>query len=196
MNTTNPPVPPDSSVSPGFPRVGQLFRSRRSEHRLRIVEVARLAGLRDTAKSLRTLDQLERGGQGPLDLIKVLCGFYGIDLNAVREAWQLDEEDRKRFRWEAAGGRPYLLVKVIPAVYQRREVPAGLDRERAMAWAQAALKGRGHVMAGTLVLGASEAIWFREDGSFFVSDNGAVPYSSVRGRSFTFAVSAPRTEPE
>src|ERR1035437_10266557 len=187
MNTTNPPVPPDSSVSPGFPRVGEMFRSCRSERRLRIVEVARLAGLRDTPKVLRNIDAMEREGQGFLDLIETLCAFYGIDLGAVREAWQLDEADRKRFRWEAAGARPYLVVKIIPAVYMRKDVPEGLDRESAIKLAQATLKERGHVMAGTLVLGASEAIWFRENGTFFTSSNGMAPYSSVRGRRFTFA---------
>ena len=41
--------------------------------------------------------------------------------------------------------------------------------------------------AGTLVLSPDEAIWYRENGTFFLSDNGAVPYSSVGGKRFTFA---------
>jgi hypothetical protein len=52
--------------------------------------------------------------------------FFGIELEDVREAWKLDEADRKRLRWEFDGGRPYLVIRFMPSVYRRSQVPEGL----------------------------------------------------------------------
>jgi hypothetical protein len=49
--------------------------------------------------------------------------------------------------------------------------------------------------AGTLVLAPDRAIWIREDASFFTSSNGMVPYTSVRGKRFTFTATTTGTGP-
>lgn len=171
----------------GFSWVGQLFRSRRKARGLRIVEVARQAGLRDSAKPLRQIDELERKGLAPIDLVKTLCTFFGVELQAIREMWELDEEDRRRLRWDAAGGHPYFVVRWMPSVYQRKAVPAGLDRERLIKWAQTFVREELKDRRGCLVLSPEETVWFKEDGAHFISHDGFVPYTSVRGKRFMFA---------
>ena len=105
------------------------------------------------------------------------------------------EEERRRRHWEAAGGRPYLVTHVGPATWLRGEAPGGMDRDAAVAWASNALVRKSHRFGGCLVLGPAEAVWFREDGSSFVSNSGFTPHSRVRGRAFVLENLAGKNEP-
>ena len=170
-----------------FPRVGHLFQSRRAARHLRIVEVARLAGLRDKARVLRQIDRLEKDGLAPRHLVESLCAFFRIDLQEVREAWRLDEADRKRLQWESTGARPYLVVRFMASVYRQSPVPEGLEGPGAIRWAQAHLRDRWNSrFQGCVVLSPDEVAWFQRDGTYQLSRDIPPPSMSVRGRRFIF----------
>lgn len=169
-------------------RVGEMFRSARVARGFRIIEVARLAGLPQKAKSFRNIDRLEREGQGPTDLVRSLATFFAIDLGAVVEAWRLDEADRRRFRWEATGGRPYLVLRLLPGVYLQTAMPEGLDREEAINWARTVLQERWEGrLRGCVVLSPDEVAWLKEDGSCRITHDVLPPWMSLKGKPFIFA---------
>jgi hypothetical protein len=105
----------------------------------------------------------------------------------VGEAWKLDEAYRKRLRWEADGGRPYLVMRFMPSVYRRSHVPEGLEGKTAIEWAQAVLRERWEGrFKGCLVLSPDEIAWLSEDGAYHFSRD-ILPHSmSVRGKRFMF----------
>ena len=63
---------------------------------------------------------------------------------------------------EEAGPLPYLVERLMPAVYRRRPVPGGLARDDLIAWAgdEAVAAGRGMC----LVLGPEECVYLTPDG--------------------------------
>ncbi len=177
----------DGTDTIDFPRLGHLFRSRRLARRLRIVELARQAGLRDNARVLRQIDRLEKHGLAPLHLVESLCAFFRIELQEARKAWKLDEADRKRLRWESTGGRPYIVVRFMASVYRQSRVPEGLEGPDAIRWAQAYLRDRWESrFLGCVVLSPDEIAWFQKDGTCQLSRDIAPPSISVRGRRFMF----------
>ena len=178
---------PDGTGTLDFPRVGHLFRSNRVARHLRIVDLARQAGLRDIAKVLRQIDRLENDGLGPLHLVESLCAFFRIDLQEARKAWKLDEADRKRLQWESTGGRPYIVVRFMASVYRQSPVPEGLEGSAAIEWGRAHLRDRwGGKFRGCVVLSPDEIAWIEEDGSYSVRSDFPPPSMSVRGRRFMF----------
>ncbi len=168
-------------------RVAEIFRSARVSRGLRVVEAARLAGMRDTPKVLRHIERLETGGLAPLHVVRSLCAFFGIDLQEVREAWKLDETERKRRAWESAGGQPYLVIRFMPSVYRQSSAPEGLDRKKLIAWARSVLTERwkGH-FEGCLVLSPYEIAWFGRSGGYEIRSDVPAPSMSIRGKRFMF----------
>lgn len=178
---------PDGTATLKFPRVGHLFRSRRVARHLRIVELARMAGLGDKARVLRHIDRLEQHGFAPIYVVRSLCAFFGIDLQDVREARKLDEADRKRLQWESTGGRPYLVVRFMAAVYRKSKVPDGLEGSSAIEWAQSVLSDRWRGrFKGCLVLSPDEIAWFEEDVTYRLRRDLPLPSMSTRGKRFMF----------
>ncbi|HQR65843.1 MAG TPA: helix-turn-helix transcriptional regulator [Thermoanaerobaculia bacterium] len=170
--------------TPGSSRVGHFFRSARKSRGLRIVEVARLAGLGDKARVLRRIDRLEREGLAPVDLVRTLCQFFGIEIQDVREAWKLDEEDRIEAGWQSCGGRPFFIVRFMASVYGHIPVPEGLDRDGLIGWSRSLLGEKwGGRLKGCLNF-RDEVVWFEPSGTFKVTCDTASPSTSVRGKRF------------
>lgn len=99
--------------------LARLFRSARAIAGMSRAEVAeRLAG-RNRQKTLSRLGTLEAGGGATESLIAELCELLAISPSALAAAHAEDVEVHRADldRHAASGGRPVVLVRVMPAVW-------------------------------------------------------------------------------
>jgi transcriptional regulator with XRE-family HTH domain len=75
-----------------YSHLGQYIRSRREAAQLRIVEVARRAGLGEKAKILRQIENLEKTGQAEAELLQKAAAALQLDAQEIEEAHLRDAE--------------------------------------------------------------------------------------------------------
>ncbi|MBN1837267.1 MAG: helix-turn-helix domain-containing protein [Spirochaetales bacterium] len=144
--------------------VGRLLRERRAALGLSRHEVVVQAGYRNVAKGLRRLVAIERG-EDLLPDDRVLATF-GQALGVAVEALAAAKcEQFTLLDQEPAPGQPLsLIVRYVPAVYQRITLPADMGLEEAKEFAQAFSDETGFKTC--LPINSVRAIYFVANGGY------------------------------
>ena len=147
--------------------LGDYFKKIRLERGLTTGKLALLVGysIKSQSKGANTLHRFESTGLIREDLLERLAAVLVIDWATVEE---LMEADCRRFweQWEAWVSepiKPYIVVRLMPAILIQQAVPAGLSDEQAERFASSTastMKKR-----CCLVLSRRLSIYFNPNGS-------------------------------
>ena len=101
------------------------FRSVREEQGLGFVELARIVGYKNVTKGCNRIQQFEQRDEVHADLLRKLADALGVDNETVDRL--IDEDHREHVRkwnkWADQPIRPYLVTRLIPAVYSSKKLP-------------------------------------------------------------------------
>ena len=147
-------------------KLANHFRHARLEKGHNLAQLARLVGYKNVAKGANRINAFERGGSVHADLRSKLAEVLGIDQQTVD---RLMEEDRRQFfaewnAWASEPIRPYLIVRLMAAVYSPHNLPEEIQSvEEAEAYAANVARTR-HLRC-CLVLSRRISVWIEADGS-------------------------------
>ena len=162
-----------------------LAEQRRTQH-LSPQRLAAALGYTNLAKGARRILALERDGNAVDGLLDNIINVLGLEHDHVHA---LVAEDRRLFEeaWQHWAGEPVepeLRRRLMAAIWGRAQMPKGLSREEAVAFAKTrAVKSR---LTYMLVRSPKEEIWCYPDGSSGVVTmkvgEAAGPFTRLRGR--------------
>jgi len=127
------------------------------------------------------------------ELFDKLTAVLEIDAATIE---QLVEQDRREFfeswlKWANVPIQPYLVVRLMAAVYSRLAVPPGITTmDEAEAWASEVAAER--KMKACLVWSRRISVWFAEDGAVYsrteaVPGKPNAPWMKIGGKKFLFS---------
>jgi len=107
--------------------LGKLVRQRRLQMGLSQKELAELLGYKKVVKGIRRIEQMERGRAAKVVVTKIMAAL-GI---TAEDRIACYEEDYRQMQAHCRANplAPHLIVRLMAAVYCRREVPEGLTEE-------------------------------------------------------------------
>jgi hypothetical protein len=168
------------------------FQQKRLEKGLKPGELARLAGCANIQKNGSRIRCFELSGNVGQELFEKIAAVLEIDAATIE---RLVEQDRKEFfdewlAWVNQPIQPYLVIRIIAAIYGSRPVPSEITtREEAETWAGAVaseIKKR-----CCLVWSRRISCWFGEDGTLAqrteaVPGEPNVPWIKIGGKGPAF----------
>jgi len=107
--------------------LGKLVKQRRQELGLSQKELAELLGYKKIVKGIRRIEQMERGRAAKVVASKMMA-VLGIS-EGERVACYEEDYRQMQAHFRANPIVPHLIVRLMAAVYCRREVPDGLSEE-------------------------------------------------------------------
>jgi hypothetical protein len=169
--------------------VAEHFQKKRMEKGLKLSQVALRMGYKSAGRSrchgCNKLQKFEMTGNIHSQLFQKLMAVLDIDQATVNQLAQRDLEDW--LKWANEPITPYLVVRLMAAVYSRAELPDEVKSvEEAERYASAVAKQRR--LPVCLVLSRRLSAYFAEDGSFdcaseSLPDGGPnQPYTKIGGR--------------
>jgi hypothetical protein len=177
------------AMSTNFSR---YFQQKRLDRGLKSGQLARLAGCMNVPKNGSRIRSLGLSGNIGQELFERIAAALEIDARTIE---QLVEQDRREFyeKWLAWANepiKPFLVIRLIPAVYSSRPVPPGITTmEEAEKWASAVA---GEIKKRCcLVWSRRISCWFSDDGTLqkrteAVAGEPNVPWIKIRGKTFLF----------
>ena len=151
--------------------IGELFEIARREAGLTPKEAALAAGYQNLNKGLRRLNMLEDGQTMLHDprIVDRFAAVLGIDEADIAVASALDWEE-----WDRPI-KPYLVERLMPAVYRRHELPEDcpVDKARKIATKMSVVTGRSFC----LVLSRVRTVYFYPSGKS--CESNYVPGTSI-----------------
>ena len=151
--------------------IGKLFQDARREAGLKPKDVVLRAGYVKISKGMRHLQTLEDGSSllpNP-NLIEKFTAALGIDSVDLADAFALDWAELNR------PIKPYLVERLMPAMYRRHELPEGctVDEARRIGSKMSVETGRSFC----LVLSRVRTVYFYPSGK--CSESGYIPGASI-----------------
>jgi hypothetical protein len=146
-------------------RLSQHFQARRTNKGLTLGQLAKSVGYRNISKGARRIATFEAGGEIRWDLLLNLARVLGIDQITLE---RLADADRQQAladwnRWADEPIQPYIVIRLLAAVYSTQTLPPGLSREQAEA--EAAALARRYAKSVCLVWSRRISIWFDHEGN-------------------------------
>ena len=140
--------------------LGDAFKARRLDRKLTTGQLARLAGYSNLGRGANRIHGFEAGGKIARDLLGKLAAILEINPEDVRH--YAAEDYKEWLAWANEPIRPYLVLRLMAAIYQPLELPDdALTPEAAEAYA--ARLARERKMMVCLVLSRRLSVYF--DGS-------------------------------
>jgi transcriptional regulator with XRE-family HTH domain len=102
-------------------RLGKFFQARRFEKGLSPHQLASLVGCQNLNKGSNRIQRFEGGGKIAPDLFAKLASILEVSPDEIRRT--MAEDYREWLSWANVPIRPYLTVRLMACVYQRRELP-------------------------------------------------------------------------
>ena len=169
--------------------LAEHFRKRRTEMGLKLGQVALLVGYQHSARSLshgcNRLLKFEQTGIINDQLFRKLMAVLEIDQATVNERLQEDLADW--LKWANETIRPYIVMRLMPAVYSQAELPDEVRSvEDAERYASEFAKERR--LRICLVLSRRVSVYFADDGSRQYASEAVPggepnqPYTLIGGR--------------
>jgi hypothetical protein len=169
--------------------LARYFHERRLQKGLKLSAVALRVGYRRTDRSLshgcNRLHRFETTGDVDVRLFKKLMAVLEIDQATVNGLLQEDLE--VWLKWANEPIRPYLVVRLMPAIYSQGELPDEIrSAEEAQRYASEFAKE--HRLRVCLVLSRRVSVYFADDGSFQYASEAVPggepnqPYTKIGGR--------------
>lgn len=171
-------------------RLSRFFEQQRIGKGLKPGQVAVLIGYANISKGGSRIRSFEQTGSVSKELFEKLAAFFETDTDIIEK---LVEEDRREFFqkwlvWANEPIQPHLVVRLIAAVYSRRELSPDIGTiEEAEVWAAAV--ARESRLKCCLVWSRRLSIWFDEIGRLVgrteaVPGEVNVPWMRIGGKPF------------
>ena len=172
--------------------LSRFFQQKRLDRGLKPGQLARLAGCMNLQKNGNRIRSFELSGSIGQELFEKIAAALDIDPATIE---QLVEQDRREFyeawlAWANEPIKPYLVIRLIAAVYSSRPVPSEITMiEEAEKWAGAVA---GEIKKRCcLVWSRRISSWFSEDGTLTqrteaVPGEPNVPWIKIGGKTFLF----------
>ena len=172
--------------------LSRYFQQKRLDRGLKPGQLARLAGCVNVQKNGSRIRSFELSGSIGQELFEKIAAALEIDAGTIG---QLVEQDRKEFyqawlEWVNEPIQPYLVIRVIAAVYSSRAVPAEITTmEEAETWASAVA---GEIEKRCcLVWSRRISCWLSEDGTLTtrteaVPGEPSTPWIKIGGKGPAF----------
>jgi hypothetical protein len=168
------------------------FEQARLARSLKPSELARLAGCPNVLKNGNRIRQFELTGDISQQLFDKLTAVLEIDAATIEK---LVEQDRREFfdnwlAWVNEPITPYLVERLIAAVYRRVPVPSEITTMvEAESWAAAVALERSRKCC--LVWSRRISVWISEDGTVYsrteaVPGEPNAPWMKIGGKRFLF----------
>ena len=171
--------------------LSKFFRQRRIERKLALGRLARLLGYTNPTRGANRIQRFEGGGKIAPDLFTKLAEVLEIGPDEIRQ--RLAEDYQEWLAWANEPIRPYLVVRIMAAVYKHIQLPDdSLEPEAARAFAsRSALEWKG--FKSCLVLSRRESVWFdatgRECGRTEATPKmQCEPFTVIGGKRIQFSV--------
>jgi hypothetical protein len=172
--------------------LSRYFEQARLARKLKPSELARLAGCQNILKNGNRIRHFELTGDISLELFDKLAAVLEIDAAIIE---RLVEQDRREFfekwlAWVNEPIQPYLVERLIAAVYRRVPVPSEIKTmDEAEAWAAAVALERRRKCC--LVWSRKVSCWFSENGTLYARTEPApgepnAPWMKLGGKKFLF----------
>ncbi len=149
-------------------KLGSYCRTQRVAKGLTLGELAKAVGYKNIGQGATRLHTLETTGEIHPDLLTRVVDVLGLDPTVVQQLIEEDHQDflREWNAWADEPIRPHLIVKVIPGVYWKKNLPNDvLTPEAAEQYAtQFAKDHASRHWEVCLVLSRRESVWFDGDG--------------------------------
>jgi hypothetical protein len=171
-------------------KLGVFIRAERLRRGLTLGQLSHLVDYRNISKGARRLACLEHTGTATPDLLVNVAEALDMDRATVERLADEDRQERLR-EWEAWVSAPtpmHLVVRLMAAVYARRELPAEVTtQEQAEAWA--CTFARQHRCRVCLVVSRRLSVWIDGQGEIEARTEARpgepnMPFIEVRGRRF------------
>ena len=144
--------------------LSRFFRQRRIEQGLRFPEAARRCVYRNIEKGCNRIQQFENYGDIHDELLKKLATALDISNDDIRRCIAADKAEWEQ--WADEPVEPYLVVRLMAAIYSPKSIPAELHSDReAMERFASDFARRNHHFRVCLILGRRICVWFDRDGS-------------------------------
>src|SRR5215471_1669473 len=146
--------------------LSRYFQQKRLDRGLKPGQLARLAGCVNVQKNGSRIRSFELSGSIGQELFEKIAAALEIECGTIE---QLVEQDRREFyqawlEWVNQPITPYLVIRVIAAIYSSRAVPPAITTmEEAERWASAG--AREIQQRCCLVWSRRISCWFNEDGT-------------------------------
>ncbi len=152
--------------------LSRLFRQRRIDLGLSVEDLAQRCRLKNKAKVSETIQKFEsikkfdkRRGEIPIEFLKRLAKVLEI---TDEEFSQCLETDRREWeKWASRPVEPYLIVRLMPAVYVCKSIPAELHSDRDAMERSASEFAKNHHFKVCLVLDRRTCVWFDRKGDIY-----------------------------
>jgi hypothetical protein len=171
----------------------RYFEQQRLALGLKPGQLAQRAGCKNIPKSGHRIRTFESTGSVSRSLFEKLVLALGVPSSVIKE---LAEQDQREFFakwlvWVNQPIQPYLVVRLMPAIYSQTKVPPEITTmEEAEQWASSfAAKMK---RSCCLVWSRRISSWFREDGTIYdrteaVPGQPNVPFLKLGGKTFAVA---------
>lgn len=176
-----------------------FFRERRLALGMRFGEIARLMGYKSLPGCCNKLIYFEERGIISQELMVKLAAVLGIDDETIAKLAEKDrrEQFEKWTSWANQPIRPYVLVKLLPAVFTQEQVPIRIMNDQAAMERFAAELARKWKMQAVLVLSRRISIYFSETGKkLFVNEAGMDQSMNPKRRRRSFFFLTKPEEPD
>ncbi len=170
--------------------LSRFFEQHRISKGLKPGQLARECGCTNISKSGSRIRVFEQTGSISRELFEKLSTHFEIDSHIIDRLVEQDRRDffQKWLAWVQEPIKPYLVIRLIAAVYSQRELSPDINTiEDAEAWA--ASVARESRSKCCLVWSRRLSIWFDETGNMVVRTEAApgevnVPWMRIGGREF------------
>ncbi len=109
--------------------LSEHFRHVREKERIPLSTLARVLGYSNLSKGANRIRRFEETGELPPYLLLPLATALGISLATLRDLKA--QERQAREQWASEPVDPYLVIRLMPAICGKKELPKGISRERA-----------------------------------------------------------------
>jgi hypothetical protein len=172
--------------------LSRYFQQKRLDRSLKPGQLARLAGCVNVPKNGSRIRTFELSGSIGRELFERIAAVLEINASTIE---RLVEQDRREFfeewlAWVSQPIKPYLVIRLIAAIYSSRGVPPEISTmEEAEKWASAVA---GEIKKRCcLVWSRRISCWFSDDGTLqerteAVPGEPNVPWIKIGGKTFLF----------
>jgi transcriptional regulator with XRE-family HTH domain len=141
--------------------LGSFFRNRRLEKGLSLGQVACLLGYKNRSRGANRIQSLESGGRVRPEFLGQLAEVLGVGPDEIRQRAYEDYKDW--LAWASEPVTPHVVVRILPAIYQRVPLPDNaLGPEAAEAFAAGVARERR--MRVCLVRSRRVSVWYGAEG--------------------------------
>jgi hypothetical protein len=109
--------------------LSKYFRFVRARDHVPLSTLAKILGYSNLSKGANKITRFEQTGEIDPRLLLPLATALGISTDILRELKARDRQARER--WADEPVEPHLVIRLMPSICGRKDLPKGISRERA-----------------------------------------------------------------